>query len=194
MKKIEVPEGKSGEWLVERFTVSEEAARFENLRARIGSSARPIEAGTYTRLRRSGHVVMSDTPMEMADQDAGIRAATGRMLIAGLGLGLTLDAMATKSEVTAITVIENSPDVIALVWPHYLTRYGEERLRLIEANALTWKPPKGEHWDGVWLDIWDDICGDYAKPMRMLRGRYRRRAAWVGCWCYYETLRAERRG
>ena len=192
--KVDVPEGKSGHWVVERFVVDERAAAMENLRASIGSSARPIEAGRYTALRRNGHTVMSDTPAEYGDLSGVIRAARGRVLLAGLGLGVALHAIAEKTGVDHITVIEQSPDVISLVWPHWLSRYGAERLTLIEADARSYRPARGARWDVAWLDIWDDICGDYAKEMTALRASYRRRAGWVGAWCYYETLRAERRG
>ena len=192
--KIDVPEGKSGGWVIERFIVDARAAALENLRASIGSSARPIEAGTYTALRRNGHTVMSDTPAEYRDMAGVVRAARGRVLLIGLGLGCLLDAVARKPEVTHIDVIEQSPDVISLVWPHWLSRYGSDRVALIEADARAYQPRRGERWDVAWLDIWDNICGDNAKEMTALRARYRRRAAWVGAWCYYETLRAARYG
>ena len=106
--KVDVPEGKSGWWAVERFVVDARAAALENLRASIGSSARPIEARTYTALRRSGHTVMSDTPAEYRDLAGVVRAARGRVLLIGLGLGCVLDAVARKPEVTHIDVIEQS--------------------------------------------------------------------------------------
>ena len=158
----------------------------------MGGGGGFIEPGIYTRLRCNGHTVMSDTPMEMHDQREIIRIATGRVLIAGLGLGLTVGAVADKIDVASVTVIENAPDVVALVWPHYVARYDTGRICLIQADATTWKPAKGQRWDTAWLDIWDDIRGDYAAPMRLLRWRYRRWADWVGCWCYHEMQRAGR--
>ena len=65
--RVSVPEGISGEWRVERFTVSKKEADFQNLRASIGTSSRPISAGDYTRLTYRHSVVMSDTPVEQHD-------------------------------------------------------------------------------------------------------------------------------
>lgn len=42
----------------------------------------------------------------------------GRVLVAGLGLGLVLHALAALPAVTDVLVVERSPDVIALVGPH----------------------------------------------------------------------------
>ena len=67
--KVDIPEGQSGDWKVEKFTVSEEEAKLNNLRAAFSFSdrGREIEPGEYTRLRRNGVVVLSDTPAEIRD-------------------------------------------------------------------------------------------------------------------------------
>lgn len=186
-EKSTIPEGRSGEWAVERFTVSEEDAKFGALRAAMSSSrGRYVPPGTYTRLRRGGVTVMSDTPDEMRDHFDPVRIAHSSVLINGLGLGMVAQAVLRRHDITDVTVIEKSPDVIALVAPHI----ANPRLTVIEADAFDWKPPKDKRYSVVWHDIWDYICGDNAAEMTTLKRRYGRRADWQGCWCEWQTRRA----
>jgi hypothetical protein len=188
--KVDVPEGQSGNWRVERFVVTERDADLERIRSAFASSARriPVPAGHYTRLMHGtgfGALVMSDTPAEMNDHRYAIHLAKGKVLVNGLGLGVVVQAMLEKPEVDHLTVIEISPDVIALVGDHYKERYGD-RVEIIEADALTWKAPKGVRYDVVWHDIWKDICADNLPEMHKLHRKYGRRADWQGSWCRAE--------
>jgi hypothetical protein len=83
--------------------------------------------------------------------------------------------------VDKVTVIENSPDVIALVGPTLTERYGA-RLEIIEADAFTYQPPKGMKYSVVWHDIWPDLCEDNLKTMGTLHRRYGKRCDWQGSW------------
>lgn len=180
--KVTVPEGESGKWKVARFTVDADAAKLERLRSMFSSSrGRGVPEGTYTRLMRGGHVVMSDTPDEIDDHRVAIRLARGNVLINGLGLGMVLQACLNKTEVERVTVVEYSADVLALVAPHYRAMFGD-RLTIVQADALTYAPPKGIRFGAVWHDIWDDMCADNLKQMHALHRRYGRRADWQGSW------------
>lgn len=86
-----------------------------------------------------------------------------------------------KNVVDHVTVIEKSPDVIALVAPHYLARYGE-RLTVVEADILEWKPAKGERWNAAWYDIWNDLCADNLENMKTLHRRFGKKVDWQGSW------------
>ena len=168
--KVTVPEGECGAWKVRRVEVEDSiVARFRE---------RHFVPGTYTHLTRNGKLVMSDTPAERRDHLAFVRAATGDVLISGLGLGMCLAACLRKPDVTSITVIEIDPDVIALVGPHY----NDPRVTIINADAMAWKPEKGKTFGAVWHDIWDDICTDNLPQMSTLNRRYARKARWKGCW------------
>ncbi len=154
--KSTVPEGTRGPWRVERFTVTQKDVAIYNLRLAFspGMGGRQVPPGTYTRLMRGTTLVMSDTPAERRDHSYAIRMAKGDVLVNGLGLGLVATAMLAKPEVTSVTVVEKSADVIALVAPHL-----DPRLAIIEADALAWTPPKKANYGAAWHDIWDDICG-----------------------------------
>ena len=128
---------------------------------------------------------MADTYLEIHDHLSFVSRAQGHVLINGLGLGICVQDALDRTEVTKATVIELSPDVIALVAPHYRQRYGD-RVEIIEADALTWTPPKGVRYGAVWHDIWDYICEDNLPVMTQLKRKYGRRCDWQGCWAEYD--------
>jgi hypothetical protein len=180
--KVSVPEGQSGEWRVERYIVTPEAEEFERLRALINyhRPSRFVPAGAYTKLTRRNTIVMSDTPDEIRDHLGFIQRAHGRLLIAGLGLGVVLKAVLQKPTVESVTVVEQSQDVINLVWPSAI----ERRATLVHDDIFTWKPPKGARYDFAWFDIWDGICGDNLPEMTKLHRRFGRRVRNCDSWCH----------
>lgn len=179
--KVNVPEGVSGAWKVERFVVSEEAEKIERLRS-IFNGSRYVPAGIYTWLKCSGHTIMSDTPDEIRDHIIAISKARGAVLINGLGLGVVLQAMARKPEVDKVIVIEKSPDVIALVAPYCTSLFGD-KIEIIEGDAFNFKPVNGSRFCVVWHDIWNDICSDNLEDMKRLHRKYGRYTDWQGSWC-----------
>lgn len=179
--QVTLPEGTSGNWRIERFTISKE----DTMLALFGYGSRAPRPGTYTRLMRGGQIVMSDTPAEMHDHYEPVRRARGRVLINGLGLGMVLQACLEKSEVEHVVVVELSEDVISLVAPHYQERYGD-RLTIVNADAYTWKPVDARY-AVAWHDIWDDLCVDNLEGMARLKRKYARRVDWQGCWAQAEV-------
>ena len=179
---IDVPDGKSGEWEVETFKVSDDEAKMFNLRARFQNGCREIKAGSYKKLTRNGSTVMSNTQSEILDHYYFIHKAMcgGHVLINGLGLGVALKAILESDKVESVTVIEKSKDVIALVGDHYS---GDKRVNIVNADAFTFKPPKGQRYSAVWHDIWDDICGSNLPEMTKLHRKYGRRTDWQDSWC-----------
>ena len=181
--RVDIPEGASGDWCVQRFTVTPEDESFERIRACNPSTrGRFTPAGTYTRLTHRGSVVMSDTPDEARDHWQPIWRAKGRVLINGLGLGVVLQACLAKDTVEHVTVVEKSPDVIGLVAPHYLTRFGSKRLEIIQADALFYQPKRGTRFDVVWHDIWSNFSADNLPDMARLHRKYGKRCDWQGSW------------
>jgi hypothetical protein len=179
--QVDVPEGIEGDWKVERFKISKAESEFSKLRA-VFHPREYVQPGRYTRLVRGRSIIMSDTLSERLDHQLAVHRAHGRILINGLGLGMVLNACLRKPEVDHATVVEISPDVIKLVAPHYQKRYGE-RLTIVEADALTWRPKKGSRFGMVWHDIWDTISGDNLPEMTKLHRSYGRRTEWQGSWC-----------
>lgn len=175
--RVTVPEGQCGDYAVEHFTITDHDA----LKASLSYGHRAPPPGTYTRLMHRGHVLMSDTPAEMMDHHTPIRQArtAKTVLINGLGLGLVLQACLQYPTIEHITVIEIAPEVITLVAPTYQS---DSRVIIIQADALTWQPPRGAHYDVVWHDIWPFISDANLPAMHHLHRKYGRRAGWQGSW------------
>lgn len=138
IQPVTVPEGQKGAWSVERFEIT---SIYQDFRAL--SIGRGIPRGTYTRLRRNGKVIMSDTPSERRDHVGFVFKARDHCLINGLGLGMCLAAILKKPEVSAVTVVEIDKDVIDLVGPHY----DEPRVEIVHAIAKV-KRMRGETGQG----------------------------------------------
>ena len=183
--QVDVPCGTAGRWTVERFTVDKSAASLERTLAlhAFSHGGRAVPAGTYTRLLHNNRLVMSDTPDEIRDLRAILIPGrpTDRVLLHGLGLGVALQGVLDNNPAAHVTVVEKSADVIALVAGHYLARYGD-RVKVIHDDAFTWKPARGERWDVVWHDIWDDFCEDNLAQMTRLHRRFGRRCDWQESW------------
>lgn len=194
--KVDVPEGASGEWSIVKFRVSKDESDFDRMRSMFGGRGRFARPGTYTSIKRGGSTIMSDTHDEISDHRETIRvgsnAGEGIYLINGLGIGMVADNILKNNPNIKVRVIEISPDVIALVAPHYKAKYGD-RFEAIEADALTYQPAKGERFVGVWHDIWDNICSDNLEQMKILHRKYGRRSEWQGSWCRSECEYYNRR-
>lgn len=193
---VDVPDGQSGNWRVDKFSVNKDEAKHYNAMSSFNFSTRGtfIQPGTYTRLMRKEKTIMSDTPSEVRDHLEMIGKAEGNVLVAGLGLGMVAQACLEKDSVDKVTVIELSPDVINLVGSHLYNKHGSERLEIVQGDIFTWKWPRGVKYDAAWFDIWDDVCGDNALEMSKLKRQFAKRSVWRGCWREWETRNANRRG
>lgn len=170
----------SGEWAVEKFIVDENAAWQFNLRANFNKFKRGfIIAGEYYKLTHRGNVVMSNTPDEIIDHYDFIERANGKVLIAGLGLGMVVKALLEKPEVTKIVVIEKSEDVISLTAKYYLT---DSRVTIIHADIFEYTPE--ENFDFAWFDIWNDICTDNLSEMQLLHKKFKKNCSNVDSWTF----------
>jgi len=179
MQKVTLPEMSKEIWKIEKFTIDRED--FHSML--IGRSV-PI-GETYTRLTRNGYLVMSDTPAEMRDHLFALHRAKGSCLLNGLGIGMLLKNILLKPEVTDVTVVEISQDLIDLVSPYYK----DDRVSYICADALEYIPPRGKKYQMVWHDIWDNICSDNLPEMKKLHSKYSRKTEWQGEWCKEQCKR-----
>lgn len=176
--EINVPDGKSGDWEI-KTRVVEAPDVLQKARAAIRHYGRIVPAGIYKILYRNGNVIMSNTPDEIRDFSYFIYRAKGRVLINGLGLGVVLKALIDKPEVTHITVIEKSEDVLNLVAPTYKDN---PKVDIVYGDAFTFTPPKGIRYDAVWHDIWDEISSDNLKGMAQLHRKYCKTTDFQDSW------------
>jgi len=185
--KVDIPEGVSGKWRVERFVIREDD---ENLPL-YALYGRPVEPGTYTRLihSESNAPMMSDTYYEVHDALHFINLAYGRVLINGLGLGAVVKALLKKPSVLSIDVVELEQDVINLVAPTYQK---DRRFHVYHGDAFTYRFPKDATWDFAWHDIWPAIQTDNLPEITRLKRKYAGKVRYQEAWVEQE-LRELRR-
>lgn len=186
-----VPEGAIGSARLEHFVVTKRLADYSNLRS-IFSREPSVQEGSYVRLYVSGRLMMSDTDAERSSNLEVVHRAKGQVLIAGLGVGMILCPILAKQGVQSVEVVEASPDVIQLVEPSLKKVPGADKLQVIEADILTWKPTSGRKWDVIYFDIWPDICLDNLPQMQLLHrrfGRHKNPGGWMGSWEHNRLLR-----
>lgn len=156
---------------------------FDLRQMRDGGRQFCIPDGHYARLRIGGKLVMSDTPMERHSNAEFVRRANGKVLVAGLGIGLIIQAALKKPDVTHIAVIENNRDVIRLVKP----KFHSPKFNVICADIHDWKP-NGAKFDTIYFDIWPEISEDNLADVAKLHNRFKwalnrkNPAAWMGSW------------
>ena len=185
---VKIPCGENGAYRIERKEIKRD--KFDILREAF-NGGRYTPDGTYTFLYRGSTLVMSDTPDEKRDHYSAVRMATGNCLIAGLGIGMVLNAIAQKEEVKHIDVIELSKEVLSLVSPFYDSLY-PSKITFHCASIFEWKPVKGTVYDMAWFDIWDTLCEDNLEEMATLHRKFGKCAKWKGS-CGKEYLQYQRR-
>lgn len=179
---VKVPDGKSNDWTVETFSVTEDELTIFNMRAMFKPGGRIMSPGIYKKLTYRNQIIMSNTPAEISDHVSFIYRAKrgGNILINGLGLGVALQAISDSEKIESIDVIEISEDVIKLVSP---TFGDNKKITVHHADAFEYKPEKGKRFSAVWHDIWPHICGDNLPEMTKLHRKYGRKTDWQGSWC-----------
>lgn len=187
ISKVTVPPGKSGNWEIKKVKV--EPNSVEALRAAL--KGRRYIPGEYTMLFRDSTLVMSDTPDEMEDHYPAVQNAKGHCLIVGLGIGMVLNAVASKPEVEHITVVEHSADVLNLVQEHYEKLY-PGKITFINADIFQWEPGKTAYFDMAWYDIWDAITEANLPEMSKLHRKFGRKTGWQGSWAKHLCQRLRR--
>jgi hypothetical protein len=204
--RVDVPEGTDGLYEIRRQTLDGKALLIANAMSTVLKTDRDVTPGTYTALLRYGRlgnpydtdVVMSDHLCEVADHAALVNYARAHaplkhVLINGLGLGVAIVLLSPY--VTRLTLIEVSASVIRLVAPHYHARYGSQ-IEIVQADALTYQPPEGVHYNAVFHDIWDTISHENLVDMKLLHRKYGRlcdwQASWARVYCEREARKRQR--
>ena len=169
-----VPTGKHGEAEI----VHESPDRFTRLHGAI--HGQPLECNKYTRLVIGGTLWMTDAEFEWRTSLTAVRKMRGDVLIIGLGIGFILSPIYRRRDISSVTVIEKSADVILLVAPCF------PGVTVIEADAYKWTPPKCA-FDVIYFDIWPNIpnADDWA-DIKKLKRKYRsalRTGGWIAAWC-----------
>lgn len=161
---------KKGSAIISSYEFKDSENPLFNLRSvRDGGMLFYMYDGVYCRLNIEGKgLVMSDTYMERMSNREFINKANGKVLIAGLGLGLVIYNIIDKDEVKEITVIENNQDVIDLV----SDKFQNPKLTIICDDIYEWNHNKVKY-DTIYFDIWSDVSEDNLADIRKLHNRYK---------------------
>lgn len=183
---IRIRPGKSGSFTVERAVV-EGSTPIVGFRQAILRGLPPVTAKlagplTYHRLVEDGAVWMTDLPEELNQIGELVETLRprGRVLVGGLGLGVLAKAVANRSTVEQVTVIELSEDVINLCTPKHAP------YTVVQADIATYLAEHEEPFDFYLLDTWAGTgeltwWSEVMPLRRIIRQRFGARPV-VHCW------------
>ena len=163
MLGINIPEDEKGNWKVE------------------------MDNGDCSLIKLSiGNSIMKDSKWEYDTHKWLWDNATGDILVAGLGIGFLNKELIDNHSFNSVTIIENSQDVIDLVWPYCAK---DSRFTLIKEDIETWNIPTGSNWDIGWFDSWiGDNPLSYEGYMNAMKHKYDSYCDKVGFWNVSDEL------
>jgi len=127
----------------------------------VFTNARPLY-----KLLRNGGLLMSDSPQEMFLQYEAYKEAHGRVLVGGLGLGMSPSLFANKGNVSEVVVVEIEKDIITLCRPK------NGKIKVVRGDIWNFLKTTKESFDFIYIDIhYGTHCGEYLKtviPMRKI--------------------------
>lgn len=125
---------------------------------------------SFPAVLENGNEWMTLTPVDLDTCEDAIRAAHGRVVTFGLGLGYYAYMVSEKPEVESVTVVETSPDVIRLFRTHILPQFPHrEKIRIVQDDAFHYAEFRmpGERFDLAFVDTWRDASDGAPMYLRM---------------------------
>ena len=115
-------------------------------------------------------MLMSDSPQEIFLQYEEYKQAKGKVLIGGLGLGMSPTLFAEKKEVSEVVVVEIEKDVIKLCKPK------NKKIRIINQDIWKFLEETKETFDFIYIDIhYSTGCMEYISTVLPMRKILKRR-------------------
>ncbi len=105
---------------------------------------------------------MVDDPPHWRAMEIYAQHSKGRVLVAGLGLGLILHALVKNKDVTEIVVIERNTDILRLMCDLIPTQP-----RIIQDDFLSYVGKGLGTWDTIIVDLW--VSRSVSEKMRLYR-------------------------
>lgn len=165
-KNIVISHGKSGKWELEckelkageafvcrDFLVTDDGRMIPQ----IGFFTTPFR---YPSVLENGREWMTLMPNETVTTLPAVERARGKVLTYGLGLGYFAYMASCKPEVTSVTVVDISPDVITLFREHILPQFPfKDKINIVMSDAFEYAENvmPSEKYDYVFADIWHDV-------------------------------------
>lgn len=113
---------------------------------------------------------MTLTPVDMDTCQDAIRSARGKCITFGLGLGYYIFMVSNRPEVSSITVVERSADVIQLFETVLLPQFpNRNKVRIVQDDAFHYAEHTmpTERFDHAFVDTWRDAGDGLEHYLRM---------------------------
>ncbi len=110
----------------------------------------------YPSLRDGGREWMSLHPNEIETILPKAKAAHGRVLCLGVGIGYYLYHAAVNPRVESITAVERDPGILRWFNRQLLPHFPGAEIRAVQGDALDPKWLRGDY-DTVFADLWHDV-------------------------------------
>lgn len=139
----------------------------------------------YPAVLESGREWMLITPNEINTMRGPIKAARGRVLTYGLGLGYYAFSVSQKASVADVTVVERDPEVISLFTRFILPQLPfRDKIKIVCADAFDFaeKEMAKGGYDTVFCDLWHDPSDGVALYLRMKEHEHRLPSARFDYW------------
>ena len=165
-RSIRIPEGKRGNWEFRSMELVPCEAFVCNDFLVTGDGRLIPQLGFFGRTYRypavleNGREWMTLMPNETVTTLPAVEKAHGKVLTYGLGLGYFVFHAVCKEDVSSVTVVEKSPDVIALFREFLLPQFPHpEKIRIVCEDAFSYavNTAPSEKYDFVFADIWHDV-------------------------------------
>jgi hypothetical protein len=138
-------------------------------------------------LNKSNECIMSSNLFERLTNQNFINSAKGDVIIFGLGLGLILFPLLEDDEITSITVIDKSVDIIDNLGPIIKNYDVNNKLTIINGDVFTYYQQLNEtKFDVMYFDYWNFVDSTIYNDMETLKESYKNNINKTGqimYWC-----------
>ena len=112
----------------------------------------------YPAVIENDSIWMSIIPHEINTMKEHIKAAHGRVLVLGLGLGYYLYHISNKKDVSEIDVIEIDQRVISLFNKHLKDKFPNiKKINIINEDGIKYLKNNKKKYDYIFSDIWHNV-------------------------------------
>ena len=178
--EVDIPEGTSGDYEIAIYT-DETTEKDWQLYLSMPKCANE-SSDSWTVLLKENCLmpIMQNSDAEYVEHQWLWDTMTGDILVGGLGIGMINQALIDNPDVTSVTIIEISQDVVDLVWDDCPK---DDSFSLIVADFETWTPPEGTTYDVIWCDAWlVDNSLTYSAYRNLMTERYSQYTDNIGFW------------
>jgi hypothetical protein len=147
--KVNIPEQETQNWYIKKVYGDSSSIYTNAIDRPCSGKAEPVDEYTFLCQKNPNSIVMADTYHEYREHGHLWENASGDVLIGGLGLGLVNNFLIKCERVNSVTIIENSQEVIDIVWPYCEKN---DKFSLIKANIEEYNP--GMCWNYAWFDTY----------------------------------------